>query len=35
MESKYINRYHTFCKSLKNMEKSLDADASGQESTGP
>ena len=26
MESKYINRYHTFCKSLKNMEKSLDAD---------
>lgn len=26
MESKYINRYHTFCKSLKNMEKSLNAD---------
>lgn len=26
MESKYINRYHTFCKSLKNMEKSLGAD---------
>ena len=26
MESKYINRYHTFCKSLKNLEKSLDAD---------
>lgn len=21
MESKYINRYHTFCKSLKNMKK--------------
>lgn len=27
MESKYINRYHTFCRSLKNLEKSLDADA--------
>ncbi len=26
MESKYINRYHTFCRSLKNLEKSLDAD---------
>lgn len=26
MESKYINRYHTFCKSLKNLEKSLTAD---------
>ncbi len=26
MESKFINRYHTFCKSLKNLEKSLDAD---------
>lgn len=26
MESKYINRYHTFCKSLKNLEKSLKAD---------
>lgn len=28
MESKSINRYHTFCKSLKNLEKSLDADVS-------
>lgn len=26
MENKYINRYHTFCKSLKNLEKSLNAD---------
>lgn len=26
MESKYINRYHTFCRSLKNLKKSLDAD---------
>lgn len=26
MESKYINRYRTFCKSLKNLEKSLKAD---------
>lgn len=26
MESKYINRYRTFCKSLKNLEKSLGAD---------
>lgn len=26
MESKYINRYHTFCKSLKNLEKSRHAD---------
>ena len=26
MESKYINRYNTFCKSLKNLEKSLRAD---------
>lgn len=26
MESKYINRYHTFCRSLKNLEKSLEAD---------
>lgn len=26
MESKYINRYYTFCKSLKNLEKSLKAD---------
>ena len=26
MESKYINRYHTFCKSLKNLEKSRSAD---------
>lgn len=28
MESKSTNRYHTFCKSLKNLEKSLDADVS-------
>lgn len=26
MESKSINRYNTFCKSLKNLEKSLRAD---------
>lgn len=26
MESKYINRYRTFCKSLKNLEKSRNAD---------
>lgn len=26
MESKFINRYHTFCKNLKNLEKSLKAD---------
>lgn len=26
MESRYINRYHTFCRSLKNLEKSLQAD---------
>ena len=26
MESKYINRYYTFCRSLKNLEKSLKAD---------
>ena len=26
MESKYINLYHTFCKSLKNLEKSRHAD---------
>ena len=26
MESKYINRYHTFCKSLSNLEKSRHAD---------
>ena len=26
MESKYINRYNTFCKSLGNLEKSLQAD---------
>ncbi len=26
MESKYINRYRTFCKSLKNLGKSLNAD---------
>ena len=26
MESKYINRYHTFCRSLKNLEKSRNAD---------
>lgn len=26
MEDKYINRYHTFCRSLKNLEKSRTAD---------
>lgn len=26
MESRYINRYNTFCKSLKNLEKSRNAD---------
>ena len=26
MESKFINRYNTFCKSLKNLEKSRHAD---------
>ena len=26
MESKYINRYNTFCRSLRNLEKSLKAD---------
>ena len=26
MESKSINRYHTFCRSLKNLEKSRTAD---------
>ena len=26
MESKYINRYNTFCSSLKNLEKSRYAD---------
>lgn len=26
MENKYINRYHTFCISLKNLAKSLEAD---------
>lgn len=26
MESKYINRYRTFCKSLENLGKSLNAD---------
>lgn len=26
MESKYINRYNTFCSSLKNLEKSRHAD---------
>ncbi len=26
MENKYINRYNTFCKSLKNLEKSRYAD---------
>lgn len=25
MENKFINRYYTFCKSLKNLEKSLSA----------
>lgn len=26
MENRYINRYHTFCRSLKNLEKSRNAD---------
>lgn len=26
MESRYINRYHTFCKSLENLGKSREAD---------
>ena len=26
MEERFINRYHTFCKSLKNLEKSRTAD---------
>lgn len=26
MENKYINRYNTFCQSLKNLEKSRNAD---------
>ena len=26
MENKFINRYNTFCKSLKNLEKSKGAD---------
>lgn len=26
MESKYINRYYSFCKSLANLAKSIDAD---------
>lgn len=26
MENKFINRYHTFCKSLKNLQKSKTAD---------
>lgn len=26
MESRYINRYHTFCQSLKNLRKSRTAD---------
>lgn len=26
MESRFINRYHTFCKSVKNLKKSLTAD---------
>lgn len=26
MEDKFINRYHTFCKSLQNLEKSRHAD---------
>lgn len=26
MESRYINRYNTFCRSLKNLGKSLNAD---------
>ncbi|WP_251390749.1 HI0074 family nucleotidyltransferase substrate-binding subunit [Mediterraneibacter agrestimuris] len=28
MERKYINRYHTFCRSMKNLEKSRMADPS-------
>ena len=28
MENKFINRYHTFCRSLKNLEKSRYADPS-------
>ena len=28
MENKFINRYHTFCKSLSNLEKSRHADPS-------
>lgn len=28
MQSKYINRYHTFCRSMKNLEKSRTADPS-------
>lgn len=26
MENKYVNRYNTFCNSLKKLEKSLNAD---------
>lgn len=29
MESKYINRYNTFCRSLQNLEKSRTADPKG------
>ena len=29
MENKYINRYNTFCRSLKNLEKSRHADPAG------
>ena len=29
MENRYINRYHTFCKSLKNLEKSKYANPKG------
>ena len=27
MENKFINRYNTFCKSLKSLEKSCTADS--------
>ena len=31
MESKSINRYNTFCRSLKNLEKSRTADVESNE----
>lgn len=34
MENKYINRYHTFCKSLQNLEKSKDHVAAYYEDDG-